>query len=128
MANRPDVVEASWLPGMAPAVITGYLFTAPTWLHGEQPLIVPGSNAGTRIRGVAKHLIDIDFQFGGGYVRRMLLFSFQSEVLPLLRESHPEPVAPRDLQRRGGGGAAARLFVRRTRVRMTACLVCPSRS
>lgn len=92
MANRADVVEASWLPGMAPAVITGYLFTAPTWQREERPLIVPGSNAGTRIRGVAKHLMDIDFQFGGGYVRRMLLFYFQSEVLPLLRESHPEPV------------------------------------
>jgi DNA-binding transcriptional regulator YiaG len=48
MANRPDVGEASWLPGMAPAVITGHLFTAPTWQHEEQPLIVPGSNVGTR--------------------------------------------------------------------------------
>ena len=36
--------------------------------------------------------MDIDFQFGGGYVSRMLLFYFQSEVLPLLRESHPESV------------------------------------
>ena len=36
--------------------------------------------------------MDIDFQFGGGYVRRMLLFYFQSEIVPLLREPHPEPV------------------------------------
>jgi hypothetical protein len=34
----------------------------------------------------------MDLQFGGGYVRRMLLFYFQSEVVPLLRERHPGAV------------------------------------
>lgn len=36
--------------------------------------------------------MDIDFQFGGGYVRRMLLVYFQSEIVPLLREHQPEAI------------------------------------
>jgi hypothetical protein len=48
--------------------------------------------AAARIRTVAQQLMDLDFQYGGGYVRRMLLFYFQSEIVPLLREPHPGPV------------------------------------
>src|SRR5450756_236124 len=92
MANRLEVAQAGWLTGTAPSVITGYLFSSPTWQHEEVPLAVAANTAAGRIRAVAKHLMDIDFQFGSGYVRRMLLFYFQSEIVPLLREPHPEPV------------------------------------
>ena len=88
MADRLDSTQASWLPGMAPNVITGYLFSSPTWHDEERSLIAAANTAAARIREVAKHLMDIDFKFGGGYVRRMLLFYFQSEIVPLLRVSH----------------------------------------
>jgi hypothetical protein len=88
MANRPEAVQAGWLSGTAPGVITGYLFAAPLW-HHEEPLAAAPNTAAERIRTVVGHLMDMDFQFGGGYVRRMLLFYFQSEIVPLLRERHP---------------------------------------
>jgi DNA-binding transcriptional regulator YiaG len=91
MDDRLEVAQASWLSGTAPSVITGYLFSSPAW-HHEESLTAAPNTAAVRIRAMAKHLMDIDFQFGGGYVRRMLLFYFQSEIVPLLREPHPEPV------------------------------------
>ena len=89
IADRGEVARASWLPGTAPTVITGYLFSVPSWHHEGAPLIAAPSTAAAQIRAVAQHLMDIDFQFGGGYVRRLLLFYFQSEIVPLLREPHP---------------------------------------
>jgi transcriptional regulator with XRE-family HTH domain len=91
MADRLEVIQAGWLPGTAPGVITGYLFSSPIWHHEESLTAAPNTVA-KRIRAVVRHLMDIDFQFGGGYVRRMLLFYFQSEIVPLLHERHPEPV------------------------------------
>jgi tetratricopeptide (TPR) repeat protein len=92
MADRIEVAQASWLPEAAASAITGYLFSSPTWHREEESLTFAGDSTAARIRAVAQHLMDIDFQFGGGYVRRMLLFFFQSEIVPLLREPHPEPV------------------------------------
>ena len=92
MAGRPEVEQATWVSETAPSVITGYLFSSPTWQREEEPLAAATNIAATRIRTVAQHLMDLDFQFGGGYVRRMLLFYFQSEIVPLLRESHPSPI------------------------------------
>ena len=92
MADDPEVAQASWVSETAPSVITGYLFSSPTWQREEEPLAAATNIAATRIRTVARHLMDLDFQYGGGYVRRMLLFYFQSEIAPLLREPHPGPV------------------------------------
>ena len=92
IAGRPEVEQASWVSETAPSVITGYLFSSPTWQREEEPLAAATNIAAARIRTVAQHLMDLDFQFGGGYVRRMLLFYFQSEIVPLLREPHPEPI------------------------------------
>ena len=89
IADREEVARASWLSGTAPTVITGYLFSLPTWQRDSEPLVAAPSTAAAQIRAVAQHLMDIDFQFGGGYVRRLLLFYFQSEIVPLLREPHP---------------------------------------
>ena len=92
MADRPEVAQAGWVSETAPSVITGYLFSSPTWQREEEPLAAATNIAAARIRTVAQQLMDLDFQFGGGYVRRMLLFYFQSEIVPLLREPHPGPV------------------------------------
>jgi hypothetical protein len=91
MADRAEAAQADWLPGTAPGVITGYLFSSPAWPQGE-PLAAAPSTAAGRIRATVQHLMDMDFQFGGGYVRRMLLFFFQSEVVPLLRQRYPEMI------------------------------------
>jgi hypothetical protein len=34
--------------------------------------------------------MDLDFHYGGGHVRKILLFYFQSEIVPLLRAQHPD--------------------------------------
>jgi hypothetical protein len=36
--------------------------------------------------------MDLDFHYGGGHVRRVLLSYFRSEIVPLLRARHPEQV------------------------------------
>ena len=92
MADLQEVTQAGWLSGTASSVITGYLFSSPAWHHEQTPLSAAPNTAAARIRSVAQHLMDIDFQFGGGYVRRMLLFYFQSEIVPLLREPQQELV------------------------------------
>jgi hypothetical protein len=91
LAGQVKVAQAGWLAGTAPGVITGYLFSSLAWHRGE-PLAAAPSTAAERIRATVQHLMDMDLQFGGGYVRRMFLFFFQSEVVPLLRERHPDPV------------------------------------
>ncbi len=91
MADQTEAGQAGWRPGTAPGVITGYLFSSLAWHQGE-PLAAAPSAAAERVRAIVQHLMDMDLQFGGGYVRWMLLFYFQSEVVPLLRERHPAAV------------------------------------
>jgi hypothetical protein len=91
--DDPAVVQARWAGEATAGIITGFLF-------GQAPEAPPGqeSRAGRSvghadaIRATASHLMDLDFRFGGGHVRRMLLFYFRSEVVPLLRGHHPDPV------------------------------------
>lgn len=101
MTDSPDVMRAGWVSETAPSVITGYLFSAPMWQTAEDSLVAANAAAAERIRAFTRHLMDLDFQYGGGHVRRMLLFYFKSEIVPLLREPHP------DLIRREIFGAAA---------------------
>jgi hypothetical protein len=61
-------MQGPWVAGSAPGVITGYLFSSPAWQRQEEPLVIAPNTAAARIRATAKHLMDIDFQFGGGYV------------------------------------------------------------
>jgi len=91
ITDRQEVTQASWVSGTPASVITDYLLSSSAWQREEGAAGGPASIAATRIRAVSRHLSDIDFEFGGGYSRRMLLFYFQSDVLPLLRESHSEP-------------------------------------
>jgi tetratricopeptide (TPR) repeat protein len=90
ITDNPEVMKASWVSESAPGVITGYLFSSPTWQRDKEPLSASANSAAARIRAVTQHLMNLDFQYGGGYTRRMLLFYFRSEIVPLLREPHPE--------------------------------------
>jgi tetratricopeptide (TPR) repeat protein len=91
IADSPEVMRSSWVSETAPSVITGYLFSSPTWHNGQGSLITANAAAAERIRVFTRHLMDLDFQYGGGHVRRVLLFYFRSEIVPLLREPHPDP-------------------------------------
>jgi tetratricopeptide (TPR) repeat protein len=92
IANSPEVMRSSWVSETAPGVITGYLFSSPAWQDGRGSMITANAAAAERIRVFTRHLMDLDFHYGGGHVRRVLLFYFRSEIAPLLREPHPDPI------------------------------------
>jgi hypothetical protein len=109
MADSPEVMRSDWVSETAPSVITGYLFSSPTWQDGQGSLIAANGAAAERIRAFTRHLMDLDFKFGGGHVRRVLLFYFRSEIVPLLREPHQDPIRREIFGCCGRSGAAARL-------------------
>jgi tetratricopeptide (TPR) repeat protein len=89
MSDSPEVMRASWTPESASSAITGYLFASPVW-HESSLIVNPvGSSIAERIRAFTRPLADLDFQYGGGRVRRMLLFYFRNEIVPLLRKPYP---------------------------------------
>jgi hypothetical protein len=90
MGDNPQVMRASWEADTAPGVITGYLFSSSVWRDGSLPIDPVGSSIAARIREFTRHLTDLDFQYGGGHVRQMLLFYFRNEIVPLLRKSYPD--------------------------------------
>ena len=92
MADSPEVIRSNWVSETAPSVITGYLFSSPTWQDDQGSVITANAAAAERIRAFTRHLMDLDFKYGGGHVRRVLLFYFRSEIVPLLREPHPGPI------------------------------------
>jgi tetratricopeptide (TPR) repeat protein len=91
IADSPEVMRSNWDSQTSPSVITGYLFSSPVWQDDQDPLITADA-AAERIRVFTRHLMDLDFNYGGGHVRKMLLFYFRSEIVPLLREPHPDPI------------------------------------
>ena len=82
-ADAPDIVP--WSSEAVPGLITGYLFgdgfsTPGTGRpNGADPLDA------TAIRMTTAHLMDLDFQLGGGHTRELLLFFFRNRVLPLFK-------------------------------------------
>lgn len=82
-------------------VITSFVFGSP--LDPDAAIAAHGatSNVAKRIRDTANHLMELDFKVGGGNTRKLLLFYFQSEVVPALRKHYPEA------ERRAVLGAAA---------------------
>jgi hypothetical protein len=89
MADSPEVVRAGWASDTASSVITGFLFSTPVWGNGSLVALSPASSSAERIRTFTRNLMDLDFQYGGGHVRKLLLFYFRNEIVPLLRKPHP---------------------------------------
>lgn len=89
ISDSPEVTQASWVADSTPGFITGYLFSSPALWDEFSSLDPVGSPIAGRIRDFTRHLADLDFRYGGGHVRRMLLFYFRNEIVPLLRKSHP---------------------------------------
>lgn len=101
LADQRRIVTATTLESAASQIITGYMFAAPVVLTPGDEGPLRGAAAAERIRRTTAHLMDMDFQFGGGHTRRMLIQFFRDQVVPLLRKQHP------DLVRREIFGAAA---------------------
>lgn len=92
IGDSPAVVQAAWVPGVVPAAISGYLFSGRDWAgqDGGIPVLPrPGGGPGAagRIRDFTRMLMDLDFRYGGGHTRKILLFYFRSEIVPLLHAS-----------------------------------------
>jgi hypothetical protein len=93
LADSP-AAEGRWASAAMPGLITGFLFSGQAWPGGQGAVPAPGGGvaAAGRIRAFTHSLMDLDFHYGGGHVRRVLLFYFRSEIVPLLRARHPERV------------------------------------
>ena len=87
MGNEPVATNSQWDPTAAPGVITGYLFAESGWEEPSGELYV-GLGQAERIRSTVRNLTQLEFQYGGGHTRKMLLAYWKSEILPALRASH----------------------------------------
>ncbi|MEU7528604.1 hypothetical protein AB0A74_22930 [Saccharothrix sp. NPDC042600] len=93
LEDQPSLLTAQWNSSATSETITGYLFGDGLQVAtAGDPAMRSGATAAAAIRSTAAHLMDLDFKFGGGHVRRMLLFYFKTEISPLLRQQHPTPV------------------------------------
>jgi hypothetical protein len=92
LSDSPLVTAAGWVSETAPSVITGYLFADPLRLDQGGPVAESGAEVASRIRATVRYLMDLDFQFGGGHTRKMLLFYWKTEIVPALRQSYPDLV------------------------------------
>lgn len=90
LSDSPLVVASGWISETAPSVITGYLFAEPLRVDEAGPIAESGAEVASRIRATVRYLMDLDFQFGGGHTRKMLLFYWKTEIVPALRQSYPE--------------------------------------
>ena len=90
LSDSPLVTAAGWVSASAPSVITGYLFADPLRLDQTGRVAESGAEVASRIRATVRYLMDLDFQFGGGHTRKMLLFYWKTEIAPALRQSYPE--------------------------------------
>jgi tetratricopeptide (TPR) repeat protein len=90
LSDSPTVTAANWVSETAPSVITGYLFAEPMRFDQPRPVGESGAEVASRIRATVRYLMDLDFQFGGGHTRKMLLFYWKTEIVPALRQSYPE--------------------------------------
>lgn len=93
LEDRPFLVRAGWSSTSAPGVITSYLFDQPQRLEiVSGPVTGAGVEVAERIRSTIHYFLELDFQFGGGHVRKMLLFYWKTEILNELRRPYPESV------------------------------------
>jgi tetratricopeptide (TPR) repeat protein len=92
LADKPPLATSAWSSSSAPRVITGYLFGAPPQLEiATGPFGGSGLEVAQRIRSTIRYFMDLDFQYGGGHVRKMLLFYWKTEIVNELRQAHMGP-------------------------------------
>ena len=84
------VASTAWDPTPAPSVITGYLFSAPNWQDGSGAMRRGHDGMAARIRATVRSLQELDFRYGGGHTRKMLLSYWRTEIIPALRNARGE--------------------------------------
>ncbi|WP_203791518.1 hypothetical protein [Paractinoplanes rishiriensis] len=84
---RDDSVAAKlpWDSTATPGVITGYLFAEPSWTESSRDISFAAAGIAGRIRATVRNLTQLDFQYGGGHTRKLLLSYWKTEIVPALR-------------------------------------------
>jgi hypothetical protein len=89
LADSPALAASAWVSAAAPSVISGYLFAEPQRGEYVGSLAGSGADVAGRIRATIRYLMDLDFRFGGGHTRKMLLVYWNTEIVPALRRRYP---------------------------------------
>lgn len=93
LSESPALAASTWVSASAPGVISGYLFAEPQRVEYTSSLSDMNTDIACRIRATMRCLMGMDFQFGGGHTRTMLLTYWNTEIVPALRRRYPEVVA-----------------------------------
>ncbi len=93
ISDSPALAASTWVSATAPGVISGYLFAEPQRIEYASSLSNMSTDIAGRIRATLRCLMSMDFQFGGGHTRKMLLTYWNTEIVPALRRRYPEVVA-----------------------------------
>lgn len=90
LRDQPRIVQAPWFSDV-PGIIGGYLLE-PVPAKPAFPTLTPVSAESTTalLRDFTAALMDLDFRYGGGHVRRLLLHFFTDQVIPTLGEARPD--------------------------------------
>jgi hypothetical protein len=92
LVDSPVLAASAWVSAVAPNVIAGYLFAEPQRVEYAGSLAESSVNIAGRIRATIRCLMGLDFQFGGGHTRKMLLIYWNTEIVPALRRRYPEMI------------------------------------
>jgi tetratricopeptide (TPR) repeat protein len=92
LSDSPALAASAWVSAVAPSVIAGYLFAEPQRVESAGSLAESSADIARRIRATVRSLMDLDFQFGGGHTRNMLLIYWNAEIVPALRRRYPEVI------------------------------------
>jgi hypothetical protein len=89
LSDSPALARSEWVSATAPSVIAGYLFAEPQRIEYAGSLAESSADIAGRIRATIRCLMGLDFQFGGGHTRKMLLMYWNTEIVPALRRRYP---------------------------------------
>lgn len=92
LLDSPALAASAWVSAVAPSVIAGYLFAEPQRVVSPGLLAESSVDIAGRIRATIRCLMGLDFQFGGGHTRKMLLIYWNTEIVPALRRRYPEVI------------------------------------
>lgn len=93
LSDSPVLAASAWASITAPNVIAEYLFAEPRRIEYASSLAAASADIAARIRATIRCIMGLDFQFGGGHTRKMLLIYWNTEILPALRRRYPEVIA-----------------------------------
>jgi hypothetical protein len=92
LSDSPALAASAWVSAVAPSVIAEYLFAELRRVEYAGPLVESCADVAGRIRATIRYLMDLDFRFGGGHTRKMLLIYWNTEIVPALRRRYPEVI------------------------------------